>query len=93
MYIAVNNAFNLLGRTAIVAASLWVVQTATIKIKAAYGEKFDSKILFDSKWDVAEMLGEEPEVQSIREQLQKKPEPNAEHAEQKKSAKKHEQER
>ena len=34
------------------------IQSATSKIKAAYGEKFDPLILFDSKRDVSELLGE-----------------------------------
>lgn len=33
------------------------IQSATSKIKAAYGEKFDPLILFDSKRDVSELLG------------------------------------
>lgn len=34
------------------------IQADTSKIKAAYGEKFDPLILFDSKRDVSELLGE-----------------------------------
>ncbi|WP_304691384.1 hypothetical protein, partial [Ileibacterium valens] len=34
------------------------IQAATSKIKEAYGEKFDPLILFDSKRDVSELLGE-----------------------------------
>ena len=34
------------------------IQAVTSKIKAAYGEKFDPLILFDSKRDVSELLGE-----------------------------------
>ena len=48
------------------------IQAATSKIKSAYGEKFDPLILFDSKRDVSELLGEKTEVQSVREHLQKK---------------------
>ena len=66
------------------------IQAATSKIKAVYGEKFDPLILFDSKRDVAEMLGEEAKIQSIREHLQKKQEQTAER---KKTSTKHEQER
>ena len=47
------------------------IQSATSKIKAAYGEKFDPLILFDSKRDVSELLEEKTEVQSVREHLQK----------------------
>ncbi len=45
------------------------IQAATSKIKAAYGEKFDPLILFDSKRDVSELLEEKTEVQSVRERL------------------------
>ena len=66
------------------------IQADTSKIKAAYGEKFDPLILFDSKRDVSELLGEKTEVQSVREHLQKK---QKQTAERKKTSKKHEQER
>ena len=66
------------------------IQSATSKIKAAYGEKFDPLILFDSKRDVSELLEEKTEVQSVREHLQKK---KKQTAERKKTSKKHEQER
>lgn len=66
------------------------IQSATSKIKAAYGEKFDPLILFDSKRDVSELLEEKAEVQSVREHLQKK---QKQTAERKKTSKKHEQER
>lgn len=66
------------------------IQSATSKIKAAYGEKFDPLILFNSKRDVSELLEEKTEVQSIREHLQKKQEQTSER---KKTSKKHEQER
>lgn len=66
------------------------IQSATSKIKAAYGEKFDPLILFDSKRDVSKLLGEETELQSVREHLQKNQEQKVEH---KKASKKNEQER
>ena len=66
------------------------IQAATSKIKTAYGEKFDPLILFDSKRDVSELLGEKAEVQSVREHLQKK---KVQTSERKKPSKKHEQER
>lgn len=47
------------------------IQSAISKIKAAYGEKFDSLILFDSKRDISELLEEKTEVQSVREHLRK----------------------
>lgn len=48
------------------------IQSATSKIKEAYGEKFDPLILFDSKRDVSELLGEETEIRSINERLKQK---------------------
>ena len=48
------------------------IQAVTSKLKMAYGEKFAPIILADSKRDVAELLGEETEVRSIHEDLQKK---------------------
>ena len=48
------------------------IQAITSKLKRAYGEKFAPIILFDSKRDVTELLGEETEVRSIHEDLQKK---------------------
>lgn len=66
------------------------IQVATSKIKTAYGEKFDSLILFDSKRDVAKLLGKKTEVRPVRKQLQKKQEQNVAH---KRTARKHEQER
>ena len=64
--------------------------SAVDRVKAAYGEKYDPLIMHDSKRDVAELLGEETMVRSIREHLQKKREHRVEH---KKTSKKHEQER
>ena len=64
--------------------------SAVDRVKAAYGEKYDPLIMHDSKRDVAELLGEETMVRSIREHLQKKREQRVEH---KKTSKKHEQER
>lgn len=65
-------------------------RSAVDHVKAAYGEKYDPMTMYDSKRDVAELLGEETMVRSIREHLQKKREQKAEH---KKTSKKHEQER
>ena len=48
------------------------IQAVTSKIKEAYGEKFDPLILFDSKRDVSELLGEETEIRSINERLKQK---------------------
>ena len=54
------------------------IQAVTSKLKMAYGEKFVPIILSDSKRDVAELLGEETEVRSIHEDLQKKHEQEVE---------------
>lgn len=48
-----------------------------VEIKTAYGEKINPLILFDSKRDIAKLLGKETEVRSIREHLQKKQEQKA----------------
>lgn len=65
------------------------IQSATSKIKAAYGGKFDPLILFDSKRDVSELLGEKTEARSIQEHLKQKQQPEK----QQKKAKYKEQER
>ena len=65
------------------------IQAATSKIKSAYGEKFDPLILFDSKRDVSELLGEKTEARSIQEHLKQKQQPEK----QQKKAKYKEQER
>ena len=54
------------------------IQAVTSKLKMAYGEKFAPIILADGKRDVAELLGEETEVRSIHEDLQKKHEQEVE---------------
>lgn len=54
------------------------IQAITSKLKRAYGEKFAPIILFDSKRDVTELLGEETEARSIHEDLQKKQEQKVE---------------
>ena len=54
------------------------IQAVTSKLKMAYGEKFVPIILSDSKRDVAELLGEEIEIRSIHEDLQKKQEQKVE---------------
>ena len=54
------------------------IQAVTSKLKMAYREKFAPIILADSKRDVAELLGEETEVRSIHEDLQKKHEQEVE---------------
>ena len=65
------------------------IQAITSKIKAAYGEKFDPLILFDSKRDVSNLLNEESEARFIREHLRQKQQTQ----QRKKKTKHHEQER
>ena len=65
-------------------------RSAVDRVKAAYGEKYDPVMMYDSKRDVTDLLSEETTVRSIREHLQKKREQKVEH---KKISKKHEQER
>ena len=47
-------------------------RSATSRIKAAYGEKFDPMLMYDSKRDVATLLHEETETRSVRERLRRK---------------------
>ena len=47
-------------------------------LRPPHGEKFAPIILADSKRDVAELLGEETEIRSIHEDLQKKQEQKVE---------------
>lgn len=48
------------------------IQAITSKLKRAYGEKFDLITLANSTRDVADLLGEEIEIRSVCEHLQKK---------------------
>lgn len=45
---------------------------AASRVKAAYGEKYDPMMMYDSKRDVANLLREEAETRSIRECLHQK---------------------
>lgn len=65
-------------------------RSAVSRVQVAYGEKYDPLMMYDSKRDVSELLGDEIEVRSVRKHLQKKQEQIAEH---KITIKKHEQER
>lgn len=47
-------------------------RSAIDQVKAAYGEKFDSLMMFDSRRDVANLLHEEAERRFIRESLRQK---------------------
>ena len=47
-------------------------RSAVTLVQDAYGEKYDSLTMFDSKRDVANLLHEEAETRSVRERLRKK---------------------
>lgn len=45
---------------------------AVDRVQSAYGDRYQPLMMYDSKRDVSDMLGEETEVRSIRERLRKK---------------------
>ena len=47
-------------------------RSAVTRVQDAYGEKYDSLMMFDSKRDVANLLHEETEARSVRERLRQK---------------------
>ena len=47
-------------------------RSAVTLVQDAYGEKYDSLMMFDSKRDVANLLHEEAETRSVRERLRQK---------------------
>ena len=47
-------------------------RSAVTRVQDAYGERYDSLMMFDSKRDVANLLHEEAETRSVRERLRKK---------------------
>ena len=47
-------------------------RSAVDRVQAAYGNKYDPLVMYDSKRDVADMLHEETEARSIREYLRQK---------------------
>ena len=47
-------------------------RSAVTCVQDAYGEKYDSLMMFDSKRDVANLLHEEAETRSVRERLRQK---------------------
>ena len=64
--------------------------SAIEQVKAAYGEKFDSLMMFDSRRDVSNLLNEGSETRSIRERLRQRQQQTQQRQ---KKAKRHEQER
>ena len=47
-------------------------RSAVDRVQSAYGDKYDSLMMYDSKRDVADLLHEETEARSIRENLRQK---------------------
>lgn len=47
-------------------------RSAVTRVQDAYGEKYDSLMMFDSKRDVTNLLHEETETRSVREHLRQK---------------------
>ena len=47
-------------------------RSAITRVQDAYGERYDSLMMFDSKRDVANLLHEEAETRSVRERLRQK---------------------
>ena len=66
-------------------------RSAADRIKAAYGEKYDPLMMYDSKRDVADLLNEETEARSVREFLRQNQKPQQ--TQQQRKPKRHEQER
>lgn len=65
-------------------------RSAVARVQSAYGDRYQPLMMYDSKRDVSEMLGEETETRSIRERLHRKQQPQTQ---QQKKPKRHEQER
>ena len=66
-------------------------RSAAERVKAAYGEKYDLLMMYDSKRDVADLLNEEAEARSVRDFLRQKQ--KAQQTQQQRKPKRHEQER
>lgn len=66
-------------------------RSAADRVKAAYGEKFDPLLMYDSKQDVSDLLNEEAEARSVREFLRRKQ--KTQQTQQQRKPKRHEQER
>ena len=50
-------------------------RSAVARVQSAYGDRYQPFMMYDSKRDVSDMLGEETEVRSIRECLRQKQQP------------------
>ena len=61
-------------------------RSAADRIKAAYGDKYDPMMMYDSKRDVADLLNEEAEARSVREFLRRKQQQQAQQKQNKKKS-------
>lgn len=61
-------------------------RSAVTRVQDAYGEKYDSLMMFDSKRDVANLLHEEAEVRSVREFLRHEQQQQAQQKQNKKKS-------
>lgn len=66
-------------------------RSAADRVKAAYGEKYDPLMMYDSKRDVAYLLNEEAKARSVRDILRQKQ--KAQQTQPQRKPKRHEQER
>ena len=64
-------------------------RSAIARVQSAYGDRYQPLMMYDSRRDVSNILGEETETQSIRERLQQK----RPQTQQQKKFRQHEQER
>lgn len=67
-------------------------QSAIQRVQDAYGDKYNLRMMFDSKRDVSELLNEEMEARSLRERLRQKQQQRKK-TDQQRKPKHHEQER
>lgn len=61
-------------------------RSAVDKVKSAYGEKYDSMLMYDSKRDVSNLLHEEAELRSVREFMRRKQQQQAQQKQTKKKS-------
>ncbi len=65
-------------------------RSAVSRVQSAYGDRYQPLMMYDSKRDVSELLGEETEARSIRERLRQK---QQQQTQRQKKPRQHEQER
>lgn len=65
--------------------------SAVDRVQSAYGDRYQPLMMYDSKRDISEMLGEEMESHSVRERMRRKQQQQK--TQPQKKAKRHEQER